>query len=151
MPCFCAAPKSYRMRSTTLRLPSSCTKTSAANERIASCAPAGAARTSAARRSTAFARTSGPEADGRCLALLGAVELEVLALLEPELRRHQVRGKALAAGIEIAHHRVVVAARVLDGVLERGELALERHERLVGLELRVGLGHREQRADGLRE
>src|SRR5512134_608296 len=149
------------MRSCTPKAPLSSRKRSAENSAICS-APARAGTSSAASSSDARTasrssarsegpRASAPEADRRRLALRRGVELEVAAGPEAEAVRHEVRGEGLAARVEVAHQGVVVAARVLDRLLEGGELALEREERLVRLELRVGLGHGEQRADRLRE
>lgn len=46
--------------------------------------------------------------------------------------------------VEIAHRAVVVAARHLQLIFNFGELVLQLQEVLVGLELRIGLGEREQ-------
>src|SRR5512145_357170 len=85
------------------------------------------------------------EAHLRRGALGRGLELEVLALREAEGPREQVAREGLDRGVEVAHDRVVVAARVLDRVLDAGQLALEPEEVLVRAQLGVRLGDREQR------
>src|SRR5437762_9809544 len=91
---------------------------------------------------------SAPEGDARRLAVLLALELEVLALGEVEHGRDDVGGNGVDRRVEVAHDRVVVAARVLDGVLDLSERGLELREVLVRLEVRVRLGEREELAQG---
>src|SRR5262247_1272495 len=81
--------------------------------------------TASARASAASRRIeSAPESDARDLTIFGAFELEVLPLGEPEELRDLVRRKAVDRGVEVAHDRVVVAARALDRLLELRERAL---------------------------
>src|SRR6266852_2375475 len=61
---------------------------------------------------------------------------EELARLEAEHVGKDVGRKLLNLGVEIAHHGVVVAPRVLHGVLNLGERILERSEAFDGTKLR---------------
>src|SRR5207245_1201424 len=81
----------------------------------------------------------GLEADLGGLALGFTAELEELARREAERAGDQVRGKLRDARIQVAHHRVVVAARVLHRVLDLAEARLQLREVLRGAQLRVGL------------
>ena len=67
--------------------------------------------------------------------------------LEAGSARDQHIGKRLDADVEVAHGAVVVAPRHLQLILDLGELGLQLEEILVGLELRIGLGHRHQLAE----
>jgi len=62
-------------------------------------------------------------------------EAEELAWLEPERSGDQVGGELLDLGVEVADHSVVIAARVLDVVLDLAEVPLQRKEALPGLEI----------------
>src|SRR3989337_2564925 len=84
------------------------------------------------------------ERNARTLALLRPVELEELALLELEGGRDKVRREALDGGVEVADDGVGVPARVLNRPLDLAEVRLELLEGSVGLQLPVGLGHREE-------
>src|SRR6266436_206348 len=64
-----------------------------------------------------------------------AAEREALARLEAEHVGKDVGRKLLNLGVEIAHHGVVVAPRVLHGVLNLGERILERSEAFDGTKL----------------
>lgn len=76
-----------------------------------------------------------------CLGL----DLEVILLRESEDPRHEVCRERLDRGVE-THHRVVVElAGVSDLALCPRELFLQHHEVLIGLEIRISLGHRKQR------
>src|SRR5436190_19537177 len=75
------------------------------------------------------------------------LDLEVLRLLEVERRRDDRGGESLDARVERADIRVVEAPTRGDAVLSLRELLLQGEELLVGLELRVGLGDREQPAE----
>src|SRR5207245_9152402 len=66
----------------------------------------------------------GLEADLGGLALRFTAELEELARREAERAGDQVRGKLRDARVQVAHHRVVVAARVLHRVLDLAEARL---------------------------
>src|SRR5213594_2721619 len=93
----------------------------------------------------------GLEVDLGGLALRFTGELEELARREAEGAGDQVRGELRDARVQVAHHRVVVAARVLHRVLDQAEARLELREVLRGAELRVGLGEREELPQRLRE
>src|SRR6266404_606039 len=69
---------------------------------------------------------------------------EELARLETEHVGKNVGWELLNLGVEVAHDGVVVAPRVLHGVLNLGERILERSETFDGAELRVGLGERKE-------
>src|SRR5208337_2803946 len=79
------------------------------------------------------------EADLGRFALGGGRDFKELALLETQHSRNDVGGKLQDFGVKVADDGVVVAARVLDGILNVGERFLERGEALNGAELRVGL------------
>src|SRR5437899_4251726 len=107
-------------------------------------------RRPASARASALA-TRGLEADLGRLALGVTGELEELARREAERAGDQVRGELPDAGVQVAHHRIVVAARVLYRVLDLAEAGLQLREVLRGAELRVRLGEREDVAQRLRE
>src|SRR5262245_3373500 len=148
------------MSSRTIRLPSPLTTTlvtklSIANSPRVWAATRGAttsarAGTRASAKASAAGRRmrSAPESDARDLTIFGAVELEVLPLGEPEELRDLVGRKAVDRGVEVAHDGVVVAARALDHLLDLPERALEVAKALVGLEVGVRLGEREELAQG---
>src|SRR2546422_7116707 len=117
------------------------------SEREAARPPGAASR----RRPASALATRGLEADLGGLALRFTAELEELARREAERAGDQVRGKLPDARVQVAHHRVVVAARVLHRVLDLAEARLELREVLRGAQLRVGLGEREDLPQGLRE
>src|SRR6266850_66402 len=74
----------------------------------------------------------------------GGGYFEELARLESQYVGKNVGRKLLNLGVEVAHDGVVVAPRVLHGVLDLGERILERSETFDGTELRVGLGKRKE-------
>src|SRR3989441_734254 len=74
----------------------------------------------------------------------GRLQLEVRARPLPEQLRRQHLRKPPDVGVVAVDGVVVVLARDRDAVLRALELVLERAEVLVGLELRVTLGDREQ-------
>src|SRR5260221_5149411 len=78
-------------------------------------------------------------------------ELEVPLRLEAERAREDVRRERLERGVEVANVAVVEAARERDLVLGRGEVLGQVLELLDRLELRVVLGHGEERAEGAGE
>src|SRR2546426_6419210 len=140
------------MSSRTTRLPSGLTRMLVTNVSIENwpraCAAAGAAqaRTSVRSRRVRPMR-SAPEGDARDLTVFGTLELEVRSLGEPEEQRDLVRREAVDRGVEVADDRVVVAARVLDHLLDLGQRRLEIAEVLVGLEVGIRLGEREELAE----
>src|SRR5215510_1733946 len=155
------APRKLKvMSSRTIRLPSPLTtmlvtKLSIANSpRVWAATPGTTTSARAAPRASAKASAAGrrmqsaPESDARDLTIFGAFELEVLPLGEPEELRDLVRRKAVDRGVEVAHDRVVVAARALDRLLELRERALEVSKALVSLQIGVRLGEREQLSQG---
>jgi hypothetical protein len=90
------------------------------------------------------------QVDLRHLAVRG-VALEELPLREVEHAGDRVARELLDLGV-IGHDAVVVElARERDLVLGRGELLLQCHHVLVGLEVGIVLGHGEQRAQRLGE
>src|SRR5437762_5934418 len=91
----------------------------------------------------------GLETDLGGLALRFTGELEELARREAERAGDQVRRELPDARVQVAHHRVVVAARVLHRLLDLAEARLQLREVLRGAQLRVGLGEREDLPQGL--
>src|SRR5690606_37080937 len=75
----------------------------------------------------------------------GIRHLEELALGESEPAHEERVREDLDLGVELAYAAVVEATRRLDLVFGVDELALQLQEVLVRLQLRVGLGHREDR------
>src|SRR5580693_6043190 len=86
---------------------------------------------------------TGSELHGDRLAV-GIRGLEELTRREVEHAGENVRGEYLNLGIEVAHHRVVVATRVLDRVFRVAQRALQLGELFRCLQLRIILGHGEQ-------
>src|SRR5208337_3307570 len=84
------------------------------------------------------------EADLGRFALGGGRDFKELALLETQHSRDDVCRELQDLGVEVANDGVVVAPRVLDGILNLGKRILERGEALDGAELRVGLGESEK-------
>ena len=68
--------------------------------------------------------------------------------LEAEERRQDVRRDLGDLRVEVAHDGVVVAAGVLHRLLDLRERRLELGEALDGAQLRIGLGEREELAEG---
>src|SRR5216110_3087976 len=95
----------------------SASKRSMASERAAARPPVAASR----RRPASALAARGLEADLGGLALRFTAQLEELARREAERAGDQVRGKLRDARVQVAHHRVVVAARVLHRVLDLAE------------------------------
>src|SRR5206468_8120248 len=75
---------------------------------------------------------------------LGSSCLEELPRREAEHPRDEVRREAGDLCVQVAHHRVVVAARFLQGVLEFAERVLQALELSGGLQLRILLRHGKQ-------
>src|SRR5437867_3866787 len=153
---WCLPRNSNVMSSRTTRLPSVLTtmlvtKVSIEN-RPRVCAAAGAplARTSARSRRGRPMR-SAPEGHARDLTVFGALELEVRSLGEPEEHGDLVRREAVDRRVEVTDDRVVVATRVLDRVLDLFQRRLKVTEVLVGLELGIRFGEREELAQRARE
>src|SRR5690349_21366903 len=119
-------------------------------------ARAGPASASAASAAAAKATLRGRgcirlEADRRRLAVVARLELEELAFPESE-RAGDQDGREHLDRVVVRQDRVVVdLARDRDLVLGVPELPLEVEEVLVRLQLRVGLGDREQPAERLAE
>ena len=80
------------------------------------------------------------EADLGGFALGGRGDFKEFTLLEAEHAREDVGGELQNLGVEVAHHSVVIASGVLDGVFDLGEGILQRSETLDGAELRIGFG-----------
>ncbi len=74
----------------------------------------------------------------------GIGDLKELPLLEVEHPRNDVGRERLNFGVEVAHHGVVVTARILQRVFQLGERLLQRLELGVGLQVGIGFGNREQ-------
>src|SRR3989344_4765567 len=72
------------------------------------------------------------------------LQLKKLSLLEAKEARDDIAGEGLYSSVEVAHHCVVKAARLLDLVFGIGELALELEEVGVGFEVGICLGHGKQ-------
>ena len=84
--------------------------------------------------------------DRRGGALDGVVDLEEFHVPETEQPGHQIGGKNLDPCVQVAHVGVVESARGLDPVLGVDQFLLQRPEVAAGLEVRVTLGDRQQRA-----
>src|SRR4051812_487145 len=96
-------------------------------------------------------RSAGPAATirwrselDRDRTLLAGVALEGLARREVAHPRDEVARERLDPVVVAQHGVVVELPRVGDLVLGRGQLLLQVQEVLVGLEVRIRLGHREQ-------
>src|SRR5690349_20944165 len=111
----------------------------------------GAARMASSRRAGARRRSTIPR-PARPLELhlggfLGAGGgLEVGLLLEAAQRGHQAPGEEPDPGVVVAYRLAVAHALDRDAVLGSLELALQREEVLVGLELRIALDGDQQPA-----
>ena len=81
------------------------------------------------------------------VGFFGAVEFEQLRRLEAEHAGDDGVGKLLDAHVVDVDGFVIELAAVGDCVLEPGDAALQLQESLVGLEVRVGFGDREQVAE----
>src|SRR5712692_561950 len=67
-----------------------------------------------------------------------------LPFLEAQHIGKNVGRELLDLGVEIAHHRVVIAPRILDGIFNLRKGILQRGEAFDGAELRIGFGEREE-------
>src|SRR5437016_2673908 len=76
---------------------------------------------------------------------------EEFARLEPEHACKNIGGELLNLGVQVADDRVVVAARVLNGVFNLHKRILQGSETFNGAKLRIGLGQSEQALQGARE
>src|SRR5436309_15752909 len=147
------------MSSRTMRLPSALTTTlvtklSIANSpRVCAATPDAVASTRASAGASAMSRPmrSAPEGDARGLTVFGPVELEVCPLDEAEEQRDLVGRKAVDRRVEIADDGVVVAARALHRFLDLAQRGLQLGEALVGLEVGIRLGEREELAQRPRQ
>src|SRR5712692_817169 len=146
----CAPRNSKVMSSRTTRLASGLTWRLTTKASIAKlrASPAVAAPRTSARAPRSRLMPLAPEGHARRLAIFLSVELEVLALGEAEEGRDEVGRHGVDRRVEVAHDGVVVAARVLDRVLDLPERGLELREALVRLEVGVRLGQREELAEG---
>src|SRR5216684_1259633 len=84
------------------------------------------------------------KADLGRFALGGGGNFEELARLESEHSGKDVRGELLNLSVQVADDGVVVAARILDRVLDLCKRILQRGEALDGAELRIRLGEGEE-------
>src|SRR5579885_3612383 len=75
---------------------------------------------------------------GRC------ADFKEFTRFETEHASENVRRKLLNLGVQVADDRVVIAPRVLHGVLDLGEGILQGSEAFDGAQLRVGLGEGKQ-------
>ena len=82
------------------------------------------------------------------IARLGLEEFE---LLVAHRRGGKIRGKRRDGSVEVAHDRIVVAPRILDGVFYGSELRLEIAESARRLELRIRFGSDDETAKRGRE
>src|SRR5690606_13643283 len=94
-------------------------------------------------------RTSRSERHPRGLPLARVVHLEQGRRLEPEHTGDQVGRERLALVVVVHDRVVVVLAGERDAVLGGGQLLRQLHHVLVGLQVGVGLGQREQPPQGL--
>src|SRR5260370_19058950 len=146
----CAPRNSKVMSSRTAKLASGLpwrltTKASIAKLRAS---PAVAAPRTSARAPRSRLMPLAPEGHARRLAIFLSVELEVLALGEAEEGRDEVGRHSVDRRVEVAHDGVVVAARVLDRVLDLTMRGLELRKDHVRLAVGVCLVHREQSEGG---
>src|SRR6266850_683258 len=143
------------MSSRTMRLPSAFTTRLVTKLSIEKsprvCAAAGDAVASTRASAAIQPMRSAPEGDAWDLTVVGAVELEILALDEAEEQRDLVGREAVDRGVEIADDGVVVATRALDRLLELAERGLELAKALVRLEVGIRLGEREELPQGARQ
>src|SRR6266849_2662509 len=84
------------------------------------------------------------EADFGRLALCRRGDLEEFARLESQHVGENIRRELLDLGVQVAHHGVVIAPRVLHGVFDLRKRILQRGEAFDGAELRIGLSEREE-------
>src|SRR6202046_2916288 len=82
-------------------------------------------------------RRCSAEADLRNFALSRRADLEKLTRLEVEHARNDVGRELCDFRVEVAHHRVVIATRVLDAVFNLIQRVLKLSERFHGAQLRV--------------
>ena len=87
----------------------------------------------------------------RHFALGRVLDLEELDRLELERLGDEAVGEDLLGRVEARRDVVVELAREADLVLRRGELLHQRLDALVGLQVRVVLGQREEAREGLRQ
>src|SRR4029077_7512796 len=85
------------------------------------------------------------------LAVRRRFHFKELPRVEAEHPGDNVGREGLHAGVEVAHHRVVVAAGVLDVVFNRVERCLQSCELFRSLQFRIILRHGEQALERARE
>src|SRR6266478_6757543 len=68
------------------------------------------------------------EADFRRLPLGGRGDLKEFARLESQHVRENIRGELLDFGVQVADHGIVIAPRVLHGILDLSQRGLQRRE-----------------------
>src|SRR5207249_9906238 len=112
------------------------TEFATANPRAAPAAGEGTTASRIASATSARLILSAPDRDAGRLPLLRAIELEVPPRMELEERCDEVRRESLHRGVQVAHDRVVVAARALNRVLDLAERPLELDEVRIRLEVR---------------
>src|SRR5215470_5413427 len=78
------------------------------------------------------------------IALRSSSHFKELALLEAEHVGKNVGRKLFDFGVEVAHHGVVIPARVLHRVLDLRKGVLQRSKTLDGAKLRISFGKREE-------
>src|SRR5258707_15250484 len=71
-------------------------------------------------------------------------DLEEFTRLESQHVRENIRGELLDFSVQVADHGVVIAPRILHGVLDLSERSLQRREALDGAELRIRFGKRKE-------
>src|SRR3981081_85059 len=74
----------------------------------------------------------------------GGGNFEEFARLESQHVRENIGGELPNLRVQVADHGVVIAPRVLDGVLNLSERSLQRREALDSAELRIGFRKRKQ-------
>src|SRR5713226_8102923 len=84
------------------------------------------------------------EADFGSLALCRRGDLEEFARLESQHVGENIRRELLDLGVQVAHHGVVIAPRVLHGVFDLRQGILQRSKALDRAELRIRLGQCKQ-------
>src|ERR1700730_11292625 len=75
-------------------------------------------------------------------------DFEEFAGLESQHVREDIRRELLNLSVQVANHGVVIAPRVLDGVLDLGERSLQRRETLDSAKLRIRFRKRKQALQG---
>src|SRR6266436_1687726 len=71
-------------------------------------------------------------------------DFEELARLESQHVRENIRGELLNFGVQVADHGIVIAPRVLHGILDLSQRGLQRREAFNSAELRIRFGKGKQ-------